>query len=170
MDPRPDPTLPPDDAARAQARDLLAAARHAALAVTDARSGTPGISRIAFGLDPGGVPLALVSALAPHRAALAARPDCAFMVGEPGERGDPLTHPRLMVQARAAFADPAERPALRARWLAQHPKAAVYADLPDFAFVRLHPVGATLNGGFARAYRLAPHDLGLADPPDSPPK
>lgn len=159
MQPLPDRTLPPDDEARALARRLLAEARHAALAVTDAQTATPAISRIAFGLDPAGLPLALVSALAPHRAALAASPDCAFMVGEPGERGDPLTHPRLMVQARAAFADPAERPALRARWLALHPKAAIYADLPDFAFVRLHPLAATLNGGFARAFRLTPADL-----------
>ncbi|HMO72128.1 MAG TPA: pyridoxamine 5-phosphate oxidase, partial [Paracoccaceae bacterium] len=132
---------------------------HAALAVTDAQTGTPAISRIAFGLDDADVPLALVSALAPHRAALEVRPDCAFMVGEPGDKGDPLTHPRLMVQARASFADPAERPVLRVRWLALHPKAAVYADLPDFAFVRLVPVAATLNGGFARAYRLTPADL-----------
>ena len=35
----------------------------------------------------------------------------------------------------------------------------VYIDLPDFAFVRLSPVSALLNGGFARAYHVKPEDL-----------
>ena len=54
--------------------------------------------------------------------------------------------------------DPA-RPGIRDRWLARNPKATVYIDLPDFAFVRLQPVSALLNGGFARAFHLAPADL-----------
>ena len=49
--------------------------------------------------------------------------------------------------------------ALRARWLARNPKAKVYIDLPDFSFVRLTPVSALLNGGFARAFRLSPDDI-----------
>jgi hypothetical protein len=83
------------------------------------------------------------------------------MLGEVGAKGDPLTHPRLMIRARAAFVamdDPA-RPALRARWLARTPKALAYIDLPDFAFVRLVPVSALLNAGFARAFRMGPDDL-----------
>ena len=61
--PRPDPVQPADDDARALARDLLTNARHAALAYTDPATGTPGISRIAFGLAPDGCPLTLVSSL-----------------------------------------------------------------------------------------------------------
>ncbi len=156
-----DTTLPPDDAARDMARGLLATARHAALAVADAESGHPAISRIAFGLDDAGVPLTFVSSLAAHWPALRARPDCAVMVGEPGPRGDPLASPRLMVQARAEFVAPDDpgRATLRTLWLRDHPKAAVYIDFADFSFVRLHPKGALLNGGFARAYRLAASDL-----------
>lgn len=156
----PDPVAPPDDAARRLARTLMAA-RHAALAVTDPADGTPGISRIAFGTGPDGVPLTLVSALAPHFAALGANPACALLLGEVGEKGDPLTHPRLMVKARAEFVAPDDpaRPALRDHWLATHPKAKLYVDFADFAFVRLHPVSALLNGGFARAFRLSPDDL-----------
>ncbi|HSF64845.1 MAG TPA: pyridoxamine 5'-phosphate oxidase family protein [Paracoccaceae bacterium] len=156
-----DTTLPPDDDARALARGLLRGAGHAALAVTDAATGTPGISRIALGRDAEGVPLTLVSALAPHHAALAAHPDCALMVGEVGDRGDPLTHPRLMIRARAEFVAPgsADRAALRDLWLAAHPKAKLYVDFADFAFVRLRPVSALLNGGFARAFRMEPADF-----------
>jgi putative heme iron utilization protein len=53
----------------------------------------------------------------------------------------------------------AEAEPLRDAWLARHPKAKVYIDLPDFAFVRLVPRSALLNGGFARAFRLTPADL-----------
>ena len=160
-DAKPDPVAAADDAARSLARQLLAQARHAALAWVDPETGAPGISRIAFGLDAAGVPLSLISGLAPHTAALRAQPSCAVMVGEPGEKGDPLTHPRLMLRAVAEFVavDDPGRAALRAHWLQGHPKAALYVDFSDFAFVRLRPHAALLNAGFARAFRLEPQDL-----------
>ena len=94
-------------------------------------------------------------------AALRAHPDCALMLGDPGAKGDPLTHPRLMLRARARFvaADDPGRAALRAHWLKGHPKAALYVDFADFAFVHLQPLSALLNAGFAKAYRLTPDDL-----------
>ncbi|SEN62879.1 hypothetical protein SAMN04488103_106112 [Gemmobacter aquatilis] len=161
MTTRPDPVQPADAEALTLARDLLQSARHAALAVIDPETGTPGISRIAFGLDPQGCPLTLVSALAAHRAALAAQPAAAVMVGEPGEKGDPLTHPRLMIRVMAEFVDRSapDHAAIRDHWLTDHPKAKLYVDFADFSFVRLRPVSALLNGGFARAYRLSPEDL-----------
>ncbi len=157
--PNPDPVQSPDEAARALARQLLDDARHAALAWTDPATGTPGISRIALALAPDRTPLTLVSGLSPHTAALRAHPACALMVGEPGGKGDPLTYPRLMIRAQAAFVPPQDREMLRAQWLALRPKSTLYVDLPDFAFIRLHPEGALLNGGFARAFRLSPADL-----------
>lgn len=144
------------------AQSLIVEARFAALAVTDPLDGLPGISRIAFGRLPSGGMFSLISALAPHFAALKAQPYCALMVGEVGEKGDPLTHPRLMIKAQASFVavdDPA-RALLRAEWLARHPKAKLYVDFSDFAFVCFTPVSALLNGGFARAYRLTPEELG----------
>lgn len=160
-----DPVSRADDAARALARDLMAAADHAALAVIEPATGDPAVSRIAFGLAPDGRPMTLISALAPHFAALQARPVCSLMVGEPGPRGDPLTHPRLMVKARAEFADRsgAGFAALRDHYLAAHPKARLYADFADFSFVVFTPLSALLNGGFARAYRLQPEDLAQQD-------
>ena len=157
---RPAPIAVPDADARALALSLMQA-HHAALAWSDAETQTPGISRIAFGLDPSGVPVALISSLAPHTAALRANPACALMLGEPGEKGDPLTHPRLMIRARARFIAPDDpnRPALRAYWLKGHPKATLYIDLPDFAFVRLEPLSALLNGGFGKAFRFSAEDL-----------
>lgn len=143
------------------ARKLMAGSNHASLAWTDPETGAPGISRIAYGLDMKGVPLTLISGLAPHTAALRAVPDCALMLVDDRDKGDPLTHPRLMIRARAHFVasdDPA-RGDLRVHWLKGHPKAALYVDFPDFAFVRLEPQSALLNAGFARAFRLGPEDL-----------
>ncbi|MGL4235780.1 pyridoxamine 5-phosphate oxidase, partial [Tabrizicola sp.] len=124
-------------------------------------TGTAGISRIAFARDPEAGLMTLVSGLAPHFRALRDRPDCALMLGEVGDKGDPLTHPRLMIRARAAFVAPDDpaRPGLRERWLARNPKSTLYIDLPDFAFVRLTPASALLNAGFARAFRLTAADL-----------
>lgn len=157
---RPDPVQPANDDALATVRALLALG-HAALAWTDPDTGTPGISRIAFHRDPEAGLLTLVSGLAPHFRALRDRADCALMLGEVAGKGDPMTHPRLMIRARASFIAPNDpaRPGLRARWLDRNPKATAYIDLPDFAFVHLAPVSALLNGGFARAFHVAPEDL-----------
>lgn len=151
----PDPVRPATDEAFDIARALLGAS-HAALAYTDPETKTPGISRIAFGRAVDGGFVTLISSLAPHFAALRASADCAVMLGEPGPKGDPLTHPRLMIRAKAEFVDPAapDRPALREQWLQDHPKAKLYVDFADFAFVRLHPQSALLNGGFAKAFRF----------------
>ena len=161
MTKRPDPYNLPDDQARDLARRLLADTGHAALSFIDPATGTPSISRVALQTDAAGVPLILVSALAAHTVALRADPACAFMVGEAGSKGDPMTAPRLMVQAVADFlpTDAAEREALRTAWLTANPKATVYIDLPDFAFCRLQPKAAMLNAGFGRAYRMTPQDL-----------
>ncbi len=160
--PAPDRTLPADDAARLLARTMLERSGHASLAFIDAETGTPGISRIALGLAPDGQPMTLVSALAPHDAGLRRAPDCALMVGDVGPKGDPLSHPRLMIRARAIFVAPDDpaRLALRAHWLKQHPKSTLYIDFADFSLVRLAPVSALLNAGFGRAYRLGAADLG----------
>lgn len=160
MTTRPDPIQPANDDAQALVRQLLALG-HAALAWEDPDTGTPGISRIAFHRDPEAGMLTLVSGLAPHFRALRDRPDCALMLGEVAGKGDPMTHPRLMIRARAGFVAPDDpaRPAFRDRWLQRNPKATIYIDLPDFAFVRLTPVSALLNGGFARAFHVRPEDL-----------
>lgn len=160
MTTRPDPVQPADEEARTLSQSLLSLG-HAALSYLDAETGAPAISRIGFGRAPDGGFVTLMSALAPHHAGLLARPDCAVMLGEPGDKGDPLTHPRLMMTAQARLVAPAtpERTLLRAAWLAQHPKAKLYIDFTDFSFFRLHPVRALLNAGFARAFRLEPQDL-----------
>jgi putative heme iron utilization protein len=152
---RPDPIRPADDAARALARDLCGAARFGALGVIDPETGGPMVSRVAV-LWHGGAALILVSDLSLHTVALRRDPACSLLVGEPGPKGDPLTHPRLTLMARAGMVDKA---AVRADWLARHPKAALYYDFGDFRMWRLQVLHAHLNGGFGKAYRLTATDM-----------
>jgi putative heme iron utilization protein len=160
--PRPaDPFRAVDDEARALAHRLLHGARHGALATLEPGSGHPMASRVAVALDSDGVPLLLMSSLSAHSAALDADARCSLLVGDPGA-GDPLAHPRLTVagSARRLSREADEGRRARARWLDVHPKAALYVDFGDFSFWRLEPSGASLNGGFGRAWRLGPRDLG----------
>ncbi|MFZ7092192.1 HugZ family protein [Primorskyibacter sp. 2E233] len=155
------PIRPTDDEARQLARNLMQTARYGALAVLDPQSRAPLVSRIAVVPGPDGLPLSLVSDLAAHTAALKADPRCSLMVGEPGDKGDPLTHPRLSLQGRARFirhAD-AEHGALAAHYLTLQPKAKLYISFGDFALMRLTLTGAFLNGGFGKAFFLTPDDL-----------
>lgn len=155
METRPDPIRPTTDEARALARRLLEEARHGALGVLDPETGGPVVTRVAVGWD-GAAALVLVSTLSHHTKALLANPACSLLVGEPGPKGDPLTHPRLTLQAQAGRADKA---AGRDAWLARHPKSTLYYDFADFLLLRLAPTGAFLNGGFGQAFRLTPEDL-----------
>jgi putative heme iron utilization protein len=50
-------------------------------------------------------------------------------------------------------------PALRARYLAVHPYASLYADFGDFHLWRIRPMAALFVGGFARAVRLRQADM-----------
>lgn len=158
---KPDPVATADDAALVLARKLLSDARFAALAVIDKATLTPAISRIALAADRGGGLMSLVSSLSAHHASLVANPACAILMGEPGPKGDPLTYPRLMLQAVAGFvarADTAHAD-LRRQWLTLHPKSKLYVDFVDFGFVRFAVTSAMLNAGFGKAFRLTSGDL-----------
>jgi len=156
-----DPFRPVDDDARALARSLLDAAEHAALGVLTPETGAPMVTRIALATDPQGRPLTLISDLSAHAAALKANPAASLLVGEPGARGDPLTHPRLTLQCRARFTRQGEpgHTALAAHYLSLRPKAKLYSGFADFFHVTFEIDSALLNGGFGRAWRLTAPDL-----------
>ena len=156
----PSPIRPTDDDARALARSLIEGARFGALAAVHPDTGLPHVTRVAIGTDAAGEPVTLISDLSLHTRALRAAPRACILLGEPADRGDPLTHPRLSLDVTAAFVPRgADHDTLRTRWLTLHPKAKLYVDFADFAFVRLQPTGAALNGGFGRAFTLTAADL-----------
>lgn len=159
-----DTRQPVTDEVIRQARNFLRTERHAALAVLDPRAGGPLVSRVSIATDPTGALLILISQLSAHFGALEADPRCSLLLGAPG-KGDPLAHPRVSVSAMAERLTAEPRAAARWRFLSRHPKAALYADFADFAFWRLQPTAAALNGGFAKAYDLSAEQLLAAAEP-----
>jgi len=146
--------LPPFDA-QALGKELLRTIRPGAVATLAAGSGVPFASLVTVATDHDGTPLLLLSRLAAHTRNLDLDPRASILLAQSG-KGDPLAHPRLTVLGRA---EPAAEPRIRARFLARHPKAELYAGFADFSFWRLRVEGAHLNGGFARAAALTPDEL-----------
>ncbi|MEX0303146.1 MAG: HugZ family protein [Leisingera sp.] len=155
-----DPIRPTDDDARTLARSLMKQACFAALGVL-LEDGSPLVTRVALGLDPQGQPVSLISDLAQHTQALRQNPACSLLAGEPGPKGDPLTHPRLSLMARAEFVphEAPEHEELATHYLHSQPKAKLYLQFADFSFVRFRVAAAHLNGGFGKAFRLTAADL-----------
>ncbi len=149
------------EASRSLAQHLLRSARHGALGVLCPDTQTPHVSRVSVGTAPDGMPVTLVSEISLHTGALRRNPACSLLVGEPGGRGNPLTHPRLTLQCSAC---PADKDDLKQLFLSQHPKATLYYDFSDFIMLRLEVLAAHLNGGFGKAFRLGPNDLDLGHP------
>ena len=137
-----------------QARRLMRAARGGCLA-TSAKD-QPFASLVTPACMPDGSLLMLLSRLSEHTRHLMADPRCSVMVSGVAETANPQTTPRVTVTGQAAVVDD---PALKARYLAVHPYAALYADFGDFATWRLVPQAGILVGGFARAYRLKAAEL-----------
>ena len=157
------PIRPTDDEARTLGRTLIDNARFGALGVIDPETNAPMVSRITVGTDATGCPVTLISDLSHHTKALRVSPSASLLLGEPGEKGDPLTHPRITLQVTA---DILSREAqvfseLRVLYLKQHPKAKLYIDFADFQLVHLRVTLAMLNGGFGKAFLLQPSDLNL---------
>lgn len=146
------PTSP--DAIRL-AKTLVRTANFGALATLDPVTGFPLASRVAVATDSAGAPVILISDLSAHSKALAADRRCSLLLGEPG-KGDPVAHPRITIlcEAQRLKRDEAETVLIKQRYLRRQPKANLYADFGDFAFVRLRPVGANLNAGFGKAFVL----------------
>lgn len=156
---------PTDEEAIRLAKTLLRGARYGALATLDPASGAPVATRVAVATDMDGAPLILVSSLSAHTGGLVADPRCSLLVGEPG-KGDPLAHARMSVACRAVKLERGtpEQQRVERRYLNRQPKAKLYAGFPDFSYFRLEPQGASLNGGFGKAYALSAADLLTASP------
>ncbi|SDR62544.1 hypothetical protein SAMN05444161_0510 [Rhizobiales bacterium GAS191] len=141
------------------AKSLLRATPTGALATLDA-SGAPFSTLVTVATDVDGSPLLLLSRLAAHTGHLERDGRASLLLARLG-RGDPMAHPRLTLGALARRLDRESEEGTRARrrFLACHPKAALYADFGDFAFWRLAVGDAHLNGGFARAAQLPAPDI-----------
>lgn len=141
---------PPGYDGIAVAKQLLRTIRSGALATLATAGGFPFASLTTVATDHDGSPILLLSQLSAHTRNLIADSRASLLLARMG-KGDPLAHPRLTLVGRIERAGEADRARLRARFLARHPKAALYVDFGDFAFYRLDCASAHLNGGFAKA-------------------
>jgi putative heme iron utilization protein len=99
--------------------------------------------------DHDAAPLLLISGLAEHTKDIAADGRVALLIDGTAGLDEPLTGARATLLGRLArTADPRHR----ARFLARHPGAAMYADFKDFAFYRLAVERAHLVSGFGRIH------------------
>jgi putative heme iron utilization protein len=144
-----------------EARRLLRAAPSATLATTTAGpdGGQPFASLVTPAFLPDLTALLLLSDLSEHTRHLKAEPRCALMVQGAAEGPNPQTAPRATLTGLAEPVPEAEVAALKPRFLARHPYAALYADFGDFHLWRINPGAALLVGGFARATRLRQAEL-----------
>ena len=136
------------------ARRLLRAARVGTLASSAA--GQPFASLVTPACAADLALLLLLSDLSEHTRHLRAEPRCSLLVVGAASGENPQTAPRVTI---TGLAEPVADATLRARYLAVHPYAALYADFADFSLWRIMPFAGLYVGGFARAARLRAADL-----------
>jgi putative heme iron utilization protein len=137
-----------------EARKLLRAARVGTLA--SAADGQPFASLVTPACAPDLSLLLLLSDLSEHTRHLRIEPRCSVLATGAPEGANPQTAPRVTI---TGLAERLVDVGLKARYLAIHPYAALYADFGDFSLWRIRPSGGHYVGGFARAARLRAADL-----------
>ena len=125
----------------------------------EGQAGSPYASLVEYACDLAGQPLLLLSDLADHSRNLRQDTRASLLV-EQGEALQPLTQPRVTLVGRVVPLAAAE---LKARYLARHPAAALYASFKDFHLYCLEVQAAHWVAGFGRIHWLSP--LALLAPP-----
>lgn len=140
----------------AQARSLVRAAMTATLATLDRDDGTPYASLVAVATLHDGRPLLLLSRLALHTRNIAADARVSLLLDRRDGVEDALAGPRVTLMGELGSTSD---PLARARYLARHPGAAMYADFGDFGFYELSVSRGHFVGGFGRITPLSPAEL-----------
>ncbi|MFC5357422.1 HugZ family protein [Azospirillum himalayense] len=128
----------------------------------DGRGGWPYPSLVQVAFDLDGTPLLLLSTLADHTKNIARDPRVGLLFDGTAGLAEPLSGPRLSVLGRA---ERSEEPRHRARFLARHPGAALYAGFTDFSLYAVSVERAHLVAGFGRVRWLDRTDLLLPGVP-----
>lgn len=151
-----DPELSPGRSARG----LLRSADRAYLA-TRRRGDAPApdwpyAALVLLAVDHDASPLLLISALAEHTKDIAADNRVALLVDGTQGLDQPLTGARATLLGRI---EQTGAPRHRARFLARHPGASMYADFKDFGFFRVAVERAHLVAGFGRIHWIDAGEL-----------
>jgi heme iron utilization protein len=150
---RPSDQLPAETPA-SRARAVMRATDRAALAT--AQGGWPFASLVLVALDQDASPLLLISDLSEHAKNIKADPRVSLLFDGTQGLDDPLTGPRVTVLGEAA---PLEDRRLKARFLARHPSAELYAGFADFRLHRVSVTRAHLVAGFGRIHWVETREL-----------
>lgn len=143
-----------------RARRLVRAVPKAALGtILRAAGGHPYVSLVSVATAHDGAPLLLLSDLSDHAKNLKVDDRLSLLFDGTGEMEDPLAGERVSLLGRLTRTDGSSD---RARYLARHPAAALYADFGDFAFYRMSVERAHLVGGFGRIHWLDGADVLVA--------
>lgn len=133
----------------ANARRLLRASDRAALAtlLPGPQGPAPYASLALIAVDHDLTPILLLSRLAVHTQAIASDPRISLLLDGTAGLDHALTGARVSLMGRAEISS---EPRLRARYIARHPEAAMYAGFGDFSFYRVAIDRAHLVAGFGR--------------------
>jgi heme iron utilization protein len=143
-------TRPGEANAATSARRVTRTVPRAALGtILRAAGGWPYVSLVSVATDHDGAPLLLLSDLSEHVKNLKEDDRASLLFDATGELEDPLAGERVTLLGRLVRTT---APAHRARYLARHPAAAMYADFRDFAFYCMHVERAHLVAGFGRIH------------------
>lgn len=144
-----------------QPRRLMRAADRAVLAtiLTGQPLPWPYASLVLVAFDHDCAPLLLLSDLAEHTKNILADPRVSLLIDGTGGHSVPLAGPRLTLLGLAARNDD---PRLRRRFLARHPSAELYANLPDFHLYRVAVERGHLVGGFGKIRWIEAPELRVA--------
>lgn len=135
-----------------QARAVARACKTASLATTMAgQNGQPYASLVLVAFDHDAAPVLLLSRLAEHTRNLLGNDRVSLLCDGTVGMAEPLTGPRVSLLGRAAKTDD---PRHRARFLARHPSAEMYAGFGDFAFYHVQVERAHIVAGFGRIHWL----------------
>lgn len=118
------------------------------LATKMADGGAPYASLVTYACDHRGQPVFLFSTLSDHTKNILKDGSASLLVEDTSRRRNPQTGPRVSLMGSIKRV---KSPELRARFLARHPDASLYADFGDFGFFRMTVERAHFVGGFARA-------------------
>lgn len=135
-----------------QARAVARACRTASLGTTmSGQSGQPYVSLVLAAFDHDATPILLLSRLAEHTKNLIGNDRVSLLCDGTADYAEPLTGPRVTLLGRAVRTDD---PRHRARFLARHPSAEMYAGFGDFAFYHLAIERAHIVAGFGKIHWL----------------
>lgn len=144
------------------ARHLMRRAGKAGLATLDRDDGKPYASLVVYAALADASPVMLLSDLADHSMNIAENDGVSLLIDgmEPGSES--MAGIRLTIQGKIRVVE--DDSALKARIVARHPEAAIYANFRDFKTYRIDCERMHLIGGFGMIHWLDASEV-LADAP-----